>query len=97
MEITKAEVQHVAHLARLELEEEAIDKFASQITEILGYVDKLKALNTEGVPATSHAISLTNAFREDAPTPHLKPNEALANAPAREDGSFVVPKVIEST
>ena len=44
MEITKAEVQHVAHLARLELEEEAIDKFASQITEILGYVDKLKDL-----------------------------------------------------
>ena len=94
MEITKAEVQHVAHLARLELEEEAIDKFASQITEILGYVDKLKALNTEGVPATSHAISLTYAFREDTPKARENPEATLANAPEADAGAFVVPKVI---
>jgi aspartyl-tRNA(Asn)/glutamyl-tRNA(Gln) amidotransferase subunit C len=97
MEITKAQVQHVAQLARLELDEEAIDTFAGQITEILQYVDKLQSLETAGVPATSHAISLTNAFREDEQRPHLQPDDALANAPATEEGSFVVPKVIESS
>jgi aspartyl-tRNA(Asn)/glutamyl-tRNA(Gln) amidotransferase subunit C len=97
MEITKAQVQHVAHLARLELDEEAIDTFAAQISEILQYVDKLQRIDTEGIAATSHAISLTNAFRDDEERAHLQPEAALANAPAKEEGSFVVPKIIESS
>jgi aspartyl-tRNA(Asn)/glutamyl-tRNA(Gln) amidotransferase subunit C len=68
--------------------------FAEQITEILGYVDMLKAVDTEGVQATSHAISLTNAFREDENKEHLDRDRALANAPEKEEGSFIVPKVV---
>ena len=95
MKITKDEVLYVADLARLDLDEASIDKFAGQIGTILAYVDKLNEVKTEGVRQTSHAISLTNAFREDEQHEHLERDEALSNAPAREDGNFVVPKIIE--
>ena len=94
MKITKDEVLYVADLARLNLDAAAIEKFAGQIGEILAYVDKLNEVNTEGVKPTSHAISLTNAFREDEPSEHLDREKALANAPQQEDGNFIVPKVV---
>jgi aspartyl-tRNA(Asn)/glutamyl-tRNA(Gln) amidotransferase subunit C len=94
LKITKDEVLYVADLARLNLDEAAIGKFAGQIGEILDYVDKLNAVNTDGVKPTSHAISLTNAFREDEQHEHLNREQALANAPEKEDGNFVVPKVV---
>ncbi|QTA89822.1 Asp-tRNA(Asn)/Glu-tRNA(Gln) amidotransferase subunit GatC [Desulfonema magnum] len=94
MKITKNEVIHVAALSRLDMNEESIDKFASQIGTILEYVDTLKQVDTEGVKPTSHAIFLTNAFREDEEKEHLDRENALANAPEKEDGNFVVPKVI---
>lgn len=94
MKITKEEVLHVAALARLELDATAIDTFAGQIGDILDYVDTLNRVDTGGVNPTSHAISLTNAFREDEVKPHLDNEAALANAPEKEDGSFLVPKII---
>jgi aspartyl-tRNA(Asn)/glutamyl-tRNA(Gln) amidotransferase subunit C len=95
MKITKEEVLYVANLARLEMDEESIDKFAWQIGTILEYVDTLNRVDTEGVPPTSHAIFLTNAFREDEIKEHLDREAALANAPEKEDENFVVPKVID--
>lgn len=95
MKITKEEVEHVANLARLELDEDAIERFASQIGDILAYVDKLKKVDTKGVAPTSHAISLTNAFREDEVRDHLARDRSLANAPEKEDGAFLVPRVIK--
>ena len=94
MKLTPDQVLHVARLARLEIEPEAAGKLAGQLAAILGYVDKLSEVDTCNVPATSHAIALTNAFREDLVHDHLPRETALDNAPAREDGSFVVPKVI---
>ena len=94
MKITKEQILHVAHLARLELDEAAIEKFSGQIGTVLAYVDQLQGVETEGVKPTSHAISLTNAFREDKERIHLETKKALANAPEKEDGSFVVPKVV---
>jgi aspartyl-tRNA(Asn)/glutamyl-tRNA(Gln) amidotransferase subunit C len=81
MKITKEEVLYVAHLARLDLDEESIGKFAGQIDEILGYIEKF-------------AISLTNAFRDDEKREPIERGLALANAPEKEDGQFVVPKVV---
>lgn len=95
MKISKEEVQHVARLARLDLDEAAIEKFSGQIGDILDYVDALNRVDTDGVAPTSHAISLTNAFREDEVKAHLSREKALANAPEQEDGTFVVPKIIE--
>ncbi len=94
MKITKEEVLYVAHLARLDLDADAIEKFAGQIDEILGYIEKLNQVDTRDVQPTSHAISLTNAFRDDEERKHLDRDRALANAPEKEEGSFVVPKVV---
>ncbi len=93
MKITKQEVLYVANLARLEIDESAVEKFAGQIGDILAYVDQLKQVDTAGVRPTSHALALTNAFREDVETRHL-PREELANAPQQDDGNFLVPKVV---
>ena len=95
MKITKEEVLYVADLARLDLDEAAIDKFAGQIGNILEYIELLNQVDTQAVKPTSHAIALNNAFREDVPKEHLDRDRALANAPCREDGTFIVPKVIE--
>lgn len=94
MKLTVEQVQHVAKLARLELEPQAVETLAGQLATILDYVEKLSEVDTSEIEPTSHAIALTNAFREDRIQTHLEPEEALANAPAKEDGSFVVPKVI---
>jgi aspartyl-tRNA(Asn)/glutamyl-tRNA(Gln) amidotransferase subunit C len=94
MKITKDQVLYVADLARLNLNEAAIDTFAGQIGDILDYVEKLNEVNTDGVKPTSHAISLTNAFREDEPRAHLDREQVLSNAPEKEDGNFVVPKIV---
>ena len=94
MKITKEEVLYVADLARLELDSASIDAFAEQIANILEYVDMLNQADTAGVNPTSHAISLTNAFRDDEGKDHLERDLALANAPEEEDGSFIVPKIV---
>jgi aspartyl-tRNA(Asn)/glutamyl-tRNA(Gln) amidotransferase subunit C len=95
MKISKTEVLHVADLARLDLDEDSVARFAEQIGEILAYVETLDRADTEGVSPTSHAISLTNAFREDVERPSSSQDEAFSNAPHAEDGCFVVPKIIE--
>ena len=96
MKITKEEVLHVANLARLDVDKVLIDKFARQIGTVLEYVDKLKAVDTRDVTLTSHAVSLTNAFREDDERQSFDSDSALSNAPEKEDGNFIVPKVIVS-
>jgi aspartyl-tRNA(Asn)/glutamyl-tRNA(Gln) amidotransferase subunit C len=94
MKITQDEVLYVADLARLDLDAASIEKFAGQIGEILEYVDQLTEVDTEGIRPTSHAISLNNAFREDERGQSLDRERALDNAPDKEDGNFVVPKVV---
>ena len=94
MKISKEDVIHVAHLARLELDEAAVEKFSHQIGTILDYVDTLNRLDTTGVSPTSHAIFLTNAFREDEIKKHLDLELALFNAPEKNEGTFSVPRVI---
>ena len=94
MKISKEEVLHVANLARLEMEEKAIGKFADQISNVLTYVDTLKQIDTRGVVPTTHAISLSNVFREDEEKTPIGKDAARANAPAEEDGFFIVPKVV---
>jgi aspartyl-tRNA(Asn)/glutamyl-tRNA(Gln) amidotransferase subunit C len=64
MKITREEVLHVANLARLNLDEQAIELYTKQLGDILAYMDTLNRVNTEGVPPTSHAIFMNNAFRE---------------------------------
>ncbi|MBN1930820.1 MAG: Asp-tRNA(Asn)/Glu-tRNA(Gln) amidotransferase subunit GatC [Desulfobacterales bacterium] len=95
MKITKEEVMHVANLAHLDMDESSIDTFTFQLGKILEYVDTLNRVDTEGVLPTYHAIALTNAFREDIQKDHFDKEQVLGNAPEKEDGSFIVPKVIQ--
>ncbi len=94
MKISTKDVEHVANLARLELSETDIKTFVGQIGDILDHVDSLKKVDTQGVVGTSHAISLTNAFRDDEVSAPANRDVSLANAPESEDGCFVVPKII---
>ncbi len=94
MRISKEEVVHVAKLARLNLDEEAIEIYTRQLGDILTYMDTLNRVDTKDVPPTSHAIFINNAFREDEVKASVPVERVLANAPQSEDGSFVVPKVI---
>ena len=95
MKITKAEVDAVALLARLELTPEETETFTGQMDAILAYVDKLNELDTANVVPTSHAVPMENAFREDEARPSIGVDNALANAPDRVEDFFRVPKVIE--
>jgi aspartyl-tRNA(Asn)/glutamyl-tRNA(Gln) amidotransferase subunit C len=95
MKITKAEVEHVARLARLELTEAEQETFTGQMDAILAYVEKLNELDTSGIIPTAHAVPMENAFREDQVVPSFGVDNALANAPERVEGFFRVPKVIE--
>jgi len=92
--ISREEVRHVADLARLELSEQEELRMTEQMNQILGYMDQLNELNTEGVSPTTHAIELRNVFREDEVRESLPREQALANAPQSDGVNFLVPKVI---
>ncbi len=91
MAISRDEVVHVARLARLALTEEELDRFAGQLDAILEAVGKVAELDLSGVEPTLHPLALSNVWAEDEPRPCLSVEEALANAPAPEDGAFRVP------
>lgn len=94
MKISKKEVEHVAHLARLTLTEEELDRMTDQLDNILSYVDKLGELNTNEIVPTSHVLPICNAFREDIVQESLQRNEALKNAPQQNGVMFQVPRII---
>ncbi|MFM8551397.1 MAG: Asp-tRNA(Asn)/Glu-tRNA(Gln) amidotransferase subunit GatC [Nitrospiraceae bacterium] len=95
MNISKADVEHVAKLARLEITETERDAFSTQLSAILTYVEKLKVLETTGVEPTATVLEQTNVFREDKARPSLPVEKALANAPESESGHFRVPRILE--
>lgn len=95
MSVTVADVEHVARLARLEFGADQKELFANQMSAILGYVEKLKELDTDGITPTSHAVPMENAFREDIVNMPIGVEQALGNAPQRSGSFFTVPKVIE--
>lgn len=92
--ISKQDVEYVARLARLELTEAEKDKFTGQLEQILEHAAKIKEIDTTSVQPTSHVVPVKNVFREDKAGPTLTREEALSNAPAKEDGAFVVPKIV---
>jgi aspartyl-tRNA(Asn)/glutamyl-tRNA(Gln) amidotransferase subunit C len=95
LKITRKEVEHVAHLARLDFSEQEKEKFTSQLNDILLYIDKLNEVDTTDVEPVTHAIAQKNAFREDIVTASLDQEMALSNAPDARGDFFRVPKVIE--
>ena len=96
MKLTKEEVSQVAFLARLELSDEEIESLRGYINRLLVSFEKLQELDTEGVEPTSHTIPVRNIFRPDVSRPSIPQEEVLVNAPARADGTFEVPRIVET-
>jgi aspartyl-tRNA(Asn)/glutamyl-tRNA(Gln) amidotransferase subunit C len=92
--ITKADVQKVAKLARLELEDEEIERYSTQLAAILGHIAMLDRLDTRDVPPTAQAIRLSAPTRPDEVRPGLSRDDARAPAPEFEEGGFVVPRIL---
>jgi aspartyl-tRNA(Asn)/glutamyl-tRNA(Gln) amidotransferase subunit C len=89
--IDREQVLHVARLARLQLSEEEVTRMTGELSAILDHIEKISALDLDGVPPTSHVVEVPNALRPDVPVPCLPRELALANAPAVEDDGFSVP------
>jgi aspartyl-tRNA(Asn)/glutamyl-tRNA(Gln) amidotransferase subunit C len=95
MRLTPEEVEHVALLARLRLADAERERFTRQLNSVLEHFEQLQQLDTSGVHPMSHAVAVSNIFREDEPAPSLTSDEALQNAPDRHRDCFRVPRVIE--
>lgn len=93
-EITRDQVAHLADLARIDLTDAELDHLAPQLSVILESVASLSEVASADVPPTSHALPLTNVFREDVVRPGLTAEEALAAAPASEQQRFMVPRIL---
>ena len=94
-EISREEVAHLATLARIDLSDAELDHLAPQLSVILESVASITGVAGDDVPPTSHAIPLTNVFREDVVVPGLSAEEALSGAPAVEEQRFSVPRILE--
>ncbi len=95
MVATEIDVKYVAHLARISLSPAEEQKIGSQLKNILGYIEKLRELDVAHVEPTAHAVPMLNVTRPDEIRPSLPPKEALRNAPAKANGLFLVPKIVE--
>jgi aspartyl-tRNA(Asn)/glutamyl-tRNA(Gln) amidotransferase subunit C len=92
--ISRADVEHVARLARLALTDDEVDALTGELGKILDHAAQVSALDTEGVPPTAHPLPLVYVFRPDEARPGISRDEVLAAAPATEDGRFRVPRIL---
>jgi aspartyl-tRNA(Asn)/glutamyl-tRNA(Gln) amidotransferase subunit C len=94
--VSREQVQHIARLARVGVSDEDIGRFSEQLSEILDYFERLRQVDTEGVPPTAHTLPLHNVMREaDEPEQALDKEQVLANAPVREGDHFRVKVILE--
>ena len=89
------DVKYVAHLARIQLSPDEEQKLGAQLGHILGFVEQLKTLDVSQVEPTAHAVPAVNVTRADEIRPSLPHDDALRNAPAKANGLFMVPKIVE--
>jgi len=95
MTLTLEEVEHIAHLARLDLTEDEKARYRVQLSAILDYARRLQELDTTGIPPTASVLPPRSVLRLDEPRPSLAPGALLSNAPEAEDNQFRVPPVLE--
>lgn len=94
-EITKEQVLHVAHLARLAITDEEAEKMTKELDAIIGYAELLNELDTDNVEPTTHVLDLKNVMREDEPRKWIDREDALKNAPDKKNGQFRVPSILD--
>ena len=89
--LSRDQVLHVARLARLELTEDEVERYAGELSKVLDYIEKISELDLEGVEPTSHVVHVENILRADEPRPSLPAEVALESAPEADLGGFRVP------
>jgi aspartyl-tRNA(Asn)/glutamyl-tRNA(Gln) amidotransferase subunit C len=94
MSISRADIEKVALLARLQLTDGELSKLTHELAQIVGYVDQLAEVNTDGIDPMAHSIEIVNVFRDDAVVESLPRDQALANAPHRDQRGYLVPAVL---
>jgi aspartyl-tRNA(Asn)/glutamyl-tRNA(Gln) amidotransferase subunit C len=94
--LTRADVEHVARLARLALTDDEVEQLTVELGAVLEHAADVASLDLDGVPPTSHPLPLRNVLRDDEVTPSLDRDEVLAAAPAAEDGRFRVPRILDA-
>ena len=94
MSLTRADVEKVSLLGRLLLSPTELDTMTTQLTRVVGYVEQLSEVNTDGIQPMAHAVEIHNVFRDDAPAASLPRDAALANAPKRDSECYRVPAVL---
>ncbi len=94
MSISRQDIEKVALLARLQLTDDELSKMTVELAQIVGYVDQLGEVDTDGIEPMAHAIETANVFRDDVVAESLPRDEALANAPHRDDRGYLVPAVL---
>jgi aspartyl-tRNA(Asn)/glutamyl-tRNA(Gln) amidotransferase subunit C len=94
MPITREEVAHLARLSRLALSEDELGRFAGQLDVIIAAVARVGEVTADGIPPMTHAVPVTNVYREDVIVPPLGAAAALDQAPAAEHGQFRVPRIL---
>jgi aspartyl-tRNA(Asn)/glutamyl-tRNA(Gln) amidotransferase subunit C len=94
MPITRDEVAHLARLSRLALSGQELDHFAGQLDVIIAAVARVQEVAAEGIPPTTHALPITNVFRDDVIVPPISVEAALDQAPAAEQDRFRVPRIL---
>jgi aspartyl-tRNA(Asn)/glutamyl-tRNA(Gln) amidotransferase subunit C len=94
MSLSRADVEKVSLLGRLLLSDAELDTMTTQLTRVVGYVEQLNEVNTDGIQPMAHAVELHNVFRADSLTDSLPRDAALANAPKRDSECYRVPAVL---
>ncbi len=92
--LTRDDVAHVAHLARLDITDDELDLYTDQLGAVLDHAADIAALDLSGVAPTAHPLPITNVLREDVVVASLDRDEVLGQAPAVEDGRFRVPRIL---
>jgi aspartyl-tRNA(Asn)/glutamyl-tRNA(Gln) amidotransferase subunit C len=95
MALTREEVLHIAHLARIAVADSEVEKFRNQLSDILTHFETLQAVDTEAVEPTSHPFPMHSVMRDDESAASLSTSDVLANAPLAEAGLFRVRAVLE--
>ena len=95
MAISREQVEHVAHLARLGLSDEETNRLQQQLSQILGHMQLIDRLDTSAIPPTAQVIPVSSVMRDDEARPSIPTEDVLKNAPRREGAFFKVPPVLE--
>lgn len=95
MSVSKQDVEHIAKLSRLEFSDEELEKYTTDLANIVDFANSLASINVDGVMPTNHILEIKNVFRKDEVRPSYEREEILKNAPTKAGGCVSVPKVVE--